>query len=324
MRLAGWAPTTFPTKADAHHWLASVETDIIRGTWQDPTLGRITIAEWSDRWMATKLPTVRRATADQYEYILRIHIVPHLGHREIGSITPSEVQAWLAMLHRDSGLAPNTVAKVYRLLKNLLGGAVDLEMIPRNPCRLKGASTERPPEIEVATPEQVSALANAVGDRYRALVVVAAYGGLRWGELAGLQRRHIDLERGVVIVEQKLSEVNGVLEITAPKTAAGRRSVALPSMAVDELERHMGQHVEAPPTALVFTSDEGDYLRRSNFRRRIWLPATEKVALIGFRFHDLRHTGATLAKVGGVAAGASLRRSRERDGRRGLGFRSAA
>ena len=149
------APSTFPTKADANHWLASVETDIVRGTWQDPTLGRITIAEWSERWMATKLPTVRRATADQYEYILRMHIVPHLGDREIGSITPSEVQAWLALLHRDSGLAPNTVAKVYRLLKNLLGGAVDLEMIPRNPCRLKGASTERPPEIEVATPEQV-------------------------------------------------------------------------------------------------------------------------------------------------------------------------
>ncbi len=79
------APTTFPTKADAHHWLASVETDIIRGTWQDPTLGRITIADWSERWMATKLPTVRRATADQYEYILRLHIVPHLGDREIGS-----------------------------------------------------------------------------------------------------------------------------------------------------------------------------------------------------------------------------------------------
>ncbi len=148
-------------------------------------------------------------------------------------------------------------------------------MIPRNPCRLKGASTERPPEIEVASPEQVSALADAVGDHYRALVVVAAYGGLRWGELAGLQRRHVDLERGVVIVEQKLSEVNGILEITAPKTAAGRRSVALPAMAVDELERHLVEHVGASPTALVFTSDEGDYLRRSNFRRRIWLPGHE-------------------------------------------------
>lgn len=297
------APTTFPTKADANHWLASVETDIVRGTWQDPTLGRITVAEWSDRWLATKLPTVRRATADQYEYILRMHIVPHLGDREIGSITPSEIQAWLAMLHRESGLAPNTVAKVYRLLKNLLGGAVDLEMIPRNPCRLKGASTERPPEIEVATPEQVSALADAVGDHYRALVFVAAYGGLRWGELAGLQRRHVDLEHGVVIVEQKLSEVNGVLEIDAPKSAAGRRSVALPKVAVEELAWHVVQHVGEGAASLVFASDQGGYLRRSNFRRRIWLPAMKDVGLEGFRFHDLRHTGATLA----ASTGAPLR-----------------
>lgn len=297
------APTTFPTKADANHWLGSVETDITRGTWHDPTLGRITIAEWSERWMATKLPTVRRATADQYEYILRMHIVPHLGDREIGSITPSEVQAWLATLHRESGLAPNTVAKVYRLLKNLLGGAVDLEMIPRNPCRLKGASTERPPEIEVATPEQISALADAVGDHYRALVFVAAYGGLRWGELAGLQRRHVDLERGVVIVEQKLSEVNGVLEIDAPKSEAGRRSVALPRVAVDELAKHLVQRVDQRATSLAFASDQGGFLRRSNFRRRIWLPATKAVGLEGLRFHDLRHTGATLA----ASTGAPLR-----------------
>lgn len=297
------APTTFLTKADANHWLASVETDIVRGTWQDPTLGRITVAEWSERWLATKLPTVRRATADQYEYILRMHIVPHLGDREIGSISPSEVQAWLATLHRESGLAPNTVAKVYRLLKNLLGGAVDLEMIPRNPCRLKGASTERPPEIEVATPEQVAALADAVGDRYRALVFVAAYGGLRWGELAGLQRRHVDLERGIVIVEQKLSEVNGVLEIDAPKSEAGRRSVALPTVSVDELDRHLSRQVGSTPTSLVFASEHGGYLRRSNFRRRIWLPATKAVNLEGFRFHDLRHTGATLA----ASTGAPLR-----------------
>lgn len=297
------APITFLTKADANHWLAAVETDMIRGTWQDPTLGRITVAEWSERWMATKVPTVRRATVDQYEYILRLHIIPHLGEREIGSITPSEVQAWLALLHRESGLAANTVAKVYRLLKNLLGGAVDLDMIPRNPCRLKGAATERPPEIEVATPEQVSALADAIGDRYRALVFVAAYGGLRWGELAGLERRHVDLERGVVIVDQKLSEVNGVLEITAPKTAAGRRSVALPTMAVVELERHLAEQVESTPTSLVFASEEGDYLRRSNFRRRIWLPATTAAGIAGVRFHDLRHTGATLA----ASTGAPLR-----------------
>ncbi|HEY1118909.1 MAG TPA: site-specific integrase, partial [Acidimicrobiales bacterium] len=264
------APHTFPTKGDAQRWLATIEADIARGTWHDPTLGHTTIAEWADRWLATKLPTVRRATADQYEYILRMHIVPHLGDRELGTFAPADVQAWLGMMHRRSGLAPNTVAKVYRLLKNMLGGAVEVGMIARNPCTIRGAGTERPPEIEVATPEQVAALADACGDHYRALVFVAAYGGLRWGELGGLQRRHVDLSTGVVLVEQKLGEVNGVLEIDAPKTDAGRRSVALPALAVDELERHLHANVEPLATSLVFTAAEGGYLRRSNFRRGVW------------------------------------------------------
>jgi len=297
------APHTFLTKGDAQRWLATVEADIARGTWHDPTLGHTTIAEWADRWLATKLPTVRRATADQYEYILRMHIVPHLGDRELGTFTPADVQAWLGMMHRRSGLAPNTVAKVYRLLKNMLGGAVEVGMIARNPCTIRGAGTERPPEIEVATPEQVADLADACGGHYRALVFVAAYGGLRWGELGGLQRRHVDLGTGVVLVEQKLGEVNGVLEIDAPKTDAGRRSVALPALAVDELERHLRANVEPLATSLVFTAAEGGYLRRSNFRRRVWVPATETVGVAGFRFHDLRHTGATLA----AATGAPLR-----------------
>ena len=297
------APHTFPTKGDAQRWLATIEADIARGTWHDPTLGQTTIAEWADRWLATKLPTVRRATADQYEYILRMHIVPHLGDRELGTFTPADVQAWLGMTHRRSGLAPNTVAKVYRLLKNMLGGAVEVGMIGRNPCTIRGAGTERAPEIEVATPQQVADLADACGDHYRALVFVAAYGGLRWGELGGLQRRHVDLDTGVVLVEQKLGEVNGVLEIDAPKTNAGRRSVALPALAVDEFERHLRANVEPLATSFVFTAAEGGYLRRSNFRRRVWLPATEAVGVPGFRFHDLRHTGATLA----ASTGAPLR-----------------
>lgn len=129
-------------------------------------------------------------------------IVPHLGDRELGTFTLADVQAWLGMLHRSSGLSPNTVAKVYRLLKNMLGGAVEVGMIVGNPCTIRGAGTERSPEIEVATPEQVAALADACGDHYRALVFVAAYGSLRWGELGGLERRHVDLGTGVVLVAE--------------------------------------------------------------------------------------------------------------------------
>ncbi len=99
-----------------------------------------------------------------------------------------------------------------------------------------------------------------------------------------------------------------MLEIDAPKTDAGRRSVALPALAVDELERHLRSNVEPLATSLVFTAAEGGYLRRSNFRRRVWVPATEAVGVPGFRFHDLRHTGATLAAATGAPRRALMSR----------------
>jgi integrase len=181
------APKTFATKGDARRWLSAVETDMSRGEWQDPRLGDVPFAEWADRWMATKAPKLSPSTQDLYRYLLRRHVVPRFGSMAVGRITPAEVQAWLADLHR-TDLSPNTVAKTYRCLSGAMDGAVDAGLIARSPCTLKGAGTERHAEMQIATPEQVAALAAAVGAHWEALVFTAAYSGLRWGELAGLRR----------------------------------------------------------------------------------------------------------------------------------------
>jgi integrase len=220
------------------------------------------------------------------------------------------VRSWLTNLQAQE-LSPSTVAKAYRLLSRILGAAVDAGYLVRNPCTVKGAGQERAPEMRFATVPQIAALAEAVGDRYRALVLVAAYGGLRWGELVGLKVKRVDLLHGRVTVAEQVAEVNGQLIPGPPKTAAGRRTITLPAVAAVALAEHLAEFAEPGPEGLVFPAPKGGYLRRSNFRRRWWVRATRAAGVEGLRFHDLRHSAATLA----LAAGANTRELMERMGR---------
>ncbi len=301
------APTTFATKSDAQRWLSAAETDQSRGEWYDPRLGDVPFREWADKWMATKAPKLGAATQDLYRYLLRKHIVPRFGSTAVGRLTASEVQAWLADLHR-SALSPNTVAKAYRCLSGAMDGAVDAGLIARSPCTLKGAGTERQAEMQIATPEQIAELAAAVGPRWEALVFAAAYTGLRWGELAGLRRCDVDLERNLVTVTRKLGEVNGQLSFSPPKTAAGKRTIGIPSFVARSLAVHIDLYALPGGEGLVFPSADGLPMRRSNFRRRVWEPAITEVGMVGFRFHDLRHTAATLAAASGTSLKALMAR----------------
>jgi len=301
-------PHTFTSKAHAARYLAMVEADLHRGAWTDPKLGRITLAEWSKRWQATTT-NLRPTTRDLYTYLLRRFLLPTFGKAALSSIDVLAVRAWLATLQAQP-LSPSTVAKAYRLLSRILGAAVEAGYLLRNPCTVKGAGQERAPEMRFATVAQVAALADAIGPRYRALVLVAAYGGLRWGELVGLRVKRVDLLHGRVTVAEQVSEVNGQLIPGPPKTEAGRRTVTLPAAAAAALAGHLAEFAEPGPEGLVFPAPEGGYLRRSNFRRRWWLQATRVVGVEGLRFHDLRHSAATLA----LAAGANTRELMERMG----------
>ena len=122
--------------------------------------------------------------------------------------------------------------------------------------------------MRIATVDQVAAIAERVPARYRALALVAAFGGLRWGELAGLRRKRVDLERGTVA--EQLLEVNGAFSVGPPKSAAGRRTVTLPAVVVEALAEHLARYTAKSPEAYVFLSSQGRHLRRSNFNRRVW------------------------------------------------------
>ncbi len=171
-------PATFATKGDAQRWLSAVETDMSRGEWQDPRLSDVPLSEWAERWLAVKAPNLQPTTVDLYRFMLRKYLAPRFGGMAIGRITTLQIQAWLADLH-GTHLSPSSVAKAYRLLNGIMGGAVDAGLIARSPCTIKGAGSERHDEIQIPTPEQVAAVAGAVGPRWEAMVFIAAYGGLR-------------------------------------------------------------------------------------------------------------------------------------------------
>jgi integrase len=295
------APTTFATKADAGRYLSKVEADLLRGEWADPRLGRTTFGDWADRWLASTM-NLRANTKAGYRTILRQYLRPAFGSYPLGRIDVLAVRTWLARLEAE-GVGQATRAKAYRLLARILGAAVEARYLGVNPCSIRGAASDGTSEMRIVTVEQVAAIADQVPPRYRALVLVAAFGGLRWGELAGLRRKRIDLQAGTVTVAEQLVEVNGAFSLGPPKSTAGRRTVTLPAVVVATLAEHLTDHTEASPDAFVFLSSQGRHLRRSNFNRRVWQPATQAAGVEGLRVHDLRHTAGTLA----TAAGGSLR-----------------
>lgn len=162
--------------------------------------------------------------------------------------------------------------------------------------------------MKVATPEHVAAIATAAGPRWEALIFTAAYSGLRWGELAGLRRGDFDVETSTLRVMRQLREVNGQFSLGPPKTAAGRRTVGIPSFVARALAVHIDLYSEPGNDALVFPAQDRGPMRRSNFRRRVWEPATAEAGVSGLRFHDLRHTAATLAAASGTSLKALMSR----------------
>lgn len=297
---------TFPTRGDASRHLARIRTDIDRGDWFDPEAGRQLLQTYAEAWLSKRRVRGRRLaprTSERYRALLRVHILPVLGHLPLSRLDPPAVRRWHATLLEAGVPGPATVAKAYRLLHAICSSAVVEQKIARNPCLIPGASIETNPERPIASLDQVYALAEAVGERWRALVLLGTFCGLRFGELAGLTRANVDLELGVV-VHADLDELDGGrLQPGEVKSAASRRTVSIPAALFDEIRHHLDTYAQPGAEGPVFVGPGGGRLRRSNFRKQVWLPATRAAGLDGLRFHDLRHTGNTLA----ASTGASTR-----------------
>lgn len=300
------APYTFARKSDAVRWLTLKEAEIARGDWLDPSSVKVLFSSYAEEWLLDRVLKVR--TEELYRGLLVNHLLPTFGDSRLNEIDEAAVRRWRkerldAGPVADRPFGSVTVAKAYRLLHAILATAADDGMIRRNPCRIDGAGKEESPERGIPSLPVIFAVAAALPVRYRVLVLLATFGALRWGELAGLRRENIDLDACEVRVSTTYAELDaGGLVSQAPKSHAGLRTVAFPVELVPELRWHLERFSQPGRQGLVFVGPKGGRLRRSNFRP-IWHAATAKAGVPGLHFHGLRHVGGTLA----AATGATLK-----------------
>lgn len=291
------APDTFDTKTEAEVWLSQVEADLTRGDWRDPDAGAVNFGVYALKWVEER--DLSPTTVELYARLLRLHIFPTFDALDLDQITPPRVREWRT--ERKTATGATTVAKSYRLLKAILETAADDELIRRNPCRIRGAGKESAPERDIATVEQVDALADAVGPRWRLMVYLGAYGPLRPEEQAELRRRDVELDGMTIRVRQAAPELaTGQRAVGDTKSEAGKRYVVLPSFLHTDLRRHLEWYAEKGRDGLLFVGEKGAPFRRSSFGRK-WRRARAVVGMPeNFRFYDLRHTGHTLATRSGA------------------------
>jgi integrase len=295
---------TFKRKRDAVAFASTIEADKLRGVAVDPSRAKVTVEEVAKAWQA-HTTTKRVSTAERDETIIRLHIVPAIGRRQIGGITKADIQKlvneWTATK------APTTVGRHYTCLGAIFSYAVSDDIIMRSPCRdirlPKTSLQERP----VLTPKEVAALAAALGPD-QACFMWLGIEGLRWSEAAAMTADRVDLNKKTITVDRQLDRFGN---FEPPKSELGNRTFAINQALVDDLTALIGRqaHTEGTP-GLLFTDTQGGHIRYSNWRRRIWKPACEAAGLPDLTFHDLRALAGTTL----IAAGADIKTTQTRLG----------
>ena len=282
-RIGGRVVTrTFASKKEADAYAATTEADRLRGVMFDPGRGRVTVRELGAEWLASN-PAKRADTRATDEYHLRTHIFPALGDRRIDSVVQTDVQSLVN--HLSARLAPRTVRRAHGVLRSLCAYAEMTDRIGRSPCRNVKLPRVQPLERSMPLPEDLARLVAAMDESNRPMVYLGAVLGLRFSEVAGLRVGRMDLGSGSVSVNETITrDSQGRPVFDAPKSAASRRTIALPAPL---------REPEADSDALVFVSPEGGPLRYANWRNRVWSPAREAAGLPNLGFHDLRRAMAT-------------------------------
>ncbi|NYF10805.1 integrase [Leifsonia sp. AK011] len=309
---------------DARGWLSMQQAAIVKGDWS-PTLARRqgeakksragTFTEYAEQWMLTRTNRhgegLRDRTRVEYQRLLNGPLSSFDGLR-LNAITPEMVREWYSVQVASGRLTQ--AARAYGLLKSVLATALEDGRIPTNPCLVRGAqnaSTGR--KVEPPTSAELAVLVEAITDRYKAAVIISAWGGLRFGELTELRRKDLAVTDDTVIVNvtRAVTHTTGLgFVVGKTKSAAGVRSVMLPPHVSEAVTRHLADHVDDSPDALLFPASDGvTHLAASTFAKHFY-PARERAGRPDMPFHALRHYGATKF----AQTGATLREIQERIG----------
>jgi integrase len=304
---------SFARKVDAERFRASVETSKVTGTYVDPTLAKVTVGAWAQRWLdgQTHLKPTTRA---RYEGIVRKHIHPKWDRVRLANVSHGDVQAWVTELAR--GHSPATVQKIHRVLSLVLDMAVKDGRLARNVANGVNLPRIGKHEHRYLTQEQVDDLATATGypsdaskfssldtranATYRLVVLFLAYTGVRFGEMAALRVGRIDLRRSRAVIAESVTPVQGQGLVWGTTKTHQRREVPIPRFLATELAEHVR---DKKVDDLVFAGiRNGQPLRVSTFRTAFGAAAAA-IGVPGLHPHQLRHTAASLA----IASGADVK-----------------
>ena len=315
------APTTFASKGDAEGWLNRERRLVEWDEWTAPaareaakrTEDTLTLCVYVDQWLPERIATKRLAprTVSEYQRYLDRLILPQLGDIRLKDFTPATIKGWLAGLDQST---PRMNANVYTLLKSVFLTATSDELITKNPCR----ETLRKPRRDIADPatlDELAAITLAMPERLRPMVELAAWCALRFGEVAELRRSDIVLDKddagevigGTIKIRRAVQWVKDSRDpdkpaekiVKAPK-ADSVRDVAIPPHLAVVMADHLKTHTQWGKDGLLFPTTNGQQYRVETFHGSYWRKARAAAEREDLRFHDLRHTGATLAAASGA------------------------
>ena len=267
-----------------------------------------TVGQYLTQWLNDIKPTIRPRSWVGHEEAVRLHVLPTLGHVLLARLSPQQIQA-LYTAKLNAGLAPATVARIHAVLRRAFGEAARIGIVQRNVVALVKPPRPTHQEMHVLTSEQARIfLAAVVHDPLDALYVLALTTGMRRGELLALHWAAVNLDAGFVQVRFTLQHLVGQVVYSPPKTARSRRKVALSVLAIAALQKHRERQERERALAgadwvendLVFPNAHGGPMEGSYFLRRKFAPMLKRAGLPHIRFHDLRHTAATLLLMQGI------------------------
>ena len=323
------APATFALKLDAEAWLTDRRREIDRELWSPPGKEQrprrqraVTFAEYSDAWLearTVKGRALRPRTQEHYRKLLDEHLVPAFGKIPLRAITPEAVDRWYARTAKD---APTLRAHTYSLLRTILESArTDRDrLIEVNPCMIRGAATaQRKSQTRPASLAELDIIVAEMPKRFQAMVLLASWCALRFGELVELRRKDITIvvptdeqvaaaeaegeepptPHGLLQVRRAAVRVDGGWQVGDPKSDAGRREVAVPPHIVPVIADHLAKLTGAEQDSLLFPAANGGHLQPSTLYRHFY-KARAAAGRDDLRWHDLRHSGAVLAAQTGA------------------------
>ncbi len=290
---------TFARKKDAEAFEAKVVTEVKNGTWLDPVIAHVNLEDiWADFYELKQ--GKKKNTLTDYENIWRLHLAPRWGRTAVIRINQIEFDKWVI----SKQLSPQRIGKIHLVMSMLLDHAVKRKNLKHNP--LKDALGRRSkanlptPAVEIATNfltlNQLMKVAERAGF-YKDVILVLGLCGLRWGELVGLQVKDLNVSAGTLTIRRSLVEINGKLEESTTKSHRWR-IVHLPAILHSACHRWVFEKNQEDP---LFHTQEGTFLRNTNFTRRVFIPALKAAEVKKIRIHDLRHTAASIA----ISAGAT-------------------